>query len=519
MIAANGVTARFLDQRRPPLAAPRGAHAGALAAHRRARRRARRASCPPEPDAARARRVPGTAPAGRPGRLPRPLARRGEAARAAASTRSSRPGGDAAGALRARGRGLHALHGAQPPLSRPHHPAAGEGGARRPAAAVLERRARRARRATAPTQEDAADKVERQVRKSAAALLLEHRIGDASTPSSPAPPTRAPGCAPRSPPVEGRLERGSRGSTSATACACGCSSTDVERGFIDFVRENSWLKPAAERPFVPAGFFSFRTPLLPFEELEAFGEGLEAPGAAGDPERLEAALAADRARLRARLAALAERPEVLEAVFLASPSLYEGLGRLAGAAGQQEGAARRARPGALPLPHDGAGDAVRPLLRLLGGDGRAGAGAATRIAVGPRAGLRAAHPARHGLPLRALRGPGARSGGARGAHSTAPTPASTAPPAACATPRRGSTARCAPTTWWRWIRTTTWRRRCAAPRGAPRPRDRRGAGRLRSRRRRHPGGGRRVRHRADRQPDPGLRPLDRRSPAPRRSTT
>ncbi len=81
-----------------------------------------------------------------------------------------------------------------------------------------------------------------------------------------------------------------------------------------------------ERPFVPAGFFSFRTPLLPFEELEAFAEGLEAPAAAsGDPERLEAALAADRERLRARLSALAERPEVLEAVFLASPSLHESL--------------------------------------------------------------------------------------------------------------------------------------------------------------------------------------------------
>jgi thiopeptide-type bacteriocin biosynthesis protein len=84
----------------------------------------------------------------------------------------------------------------------------------------------------------------------------------------------------------------------------------------------------AERPFVPASFFSFRTPLLPFEELEAFGEGLEAPAAAvaaEDPERLERALAADRERLRARLSAMTERPEVLEAVFLASPSLHESL--------------------------------------------------------------------------------------------------------------------------------------------------------------------------------------------------
>jgi thiopeptide-type bacteriocin biosynthesis protein len=86
--------------------------------------------------------------------------------------------------------------------------------------------------------------------------------------------------------------------------------------------------PAA-RPFSPSGFFAFRTPLLPFEELEAFGEGLAAPAALAaapkDAERLEQALAADRERLRARLAALAERPEVLEAVFLASPSLHESL--------------------------------------------------------------------------------------------------------------------------------------------------------------------------------------------------
>lgn len=87
----------------------------------------------------------------------------------------------------------------------------------------------------------------------------------------------------------------------------------------------------SDRPFTPADFFAFRTPLLPFEELEAWGEGLKAPAAlesaleSDNPERLEQALAADRERLRARLAELAARPEVLEAVFLASPSLYESL--------------------------------------------------------------------------------------------------------------------------------------------------------------------------------------------------
>src|SRR4029077_14710300 len=78
-------------------------------------------------------------------------------------------------------------------------------------------------------------------------------------------------------------------------------------------------KPSPERPFNPSSFFAFRTPLLPYEELEAFSADLEAPAAASDREALEPALAADRERLRARLAVLAARPEVLEAVFLGSP--------------------------------------------------------------------------------------------------------------------------------------------------------------------------------------------------------
>jgi class I lanthipeptide synthase len=81
----------------------------------------------------------------------------------------------------------------------------------------------------------------------------------------------------------------------------------------------------AGQQFAPAGFFVLRTPLLPFEDMVAWSEGLEAVGSLGDPRGLEAALERDRARLRARLLALVARPEVRDALFVASPSLEEAL--------------------------------------------------------------------------------------------------------------------------------------------------------------------------------------------------
>jgi thiopeptide-type bacteriocin biosynthesis protein len=73
--------------------------------------------------------------------------------------------------------------------------------------------------------------------------------------------------------------------------------------------------PAEGATFVPTGFFALRTPLLSFAELEALGDGLAAAGA--EESTHAAALAQIRARLREAIA----RPEVREAVFLASPSL------------------------------------------------------------------------------------------------------------------------------------------------------------------------------------------------------
>src|SRR6266542_3130854 len=81
----------------------------------------------------------------------------------------------------------------------------------------------------------------------------------------------------------------------------------------------------AGQQFTSSGFFVLRTPLLPFEEMAAWSDGLEAVGSLGDPQGLEAAIERDRARLRARLLAAVTRPEVREAVFVASPSLDEAL--------------------------------------------------------------------------------------------------------------------------------------------------------------------------------------------------
>jgi thiopeptide-type bacteriocin biosynthesis protein len=123
-------------------------------------------------------------------------------------------------------------------------------------------------------------------------------------------------------------------------------------------------RPEPQRPrrqHEPSGFFAFRTPLLPFEELEAWSAGLRAalgagqdagdgagqaagrgagqdagPGAGqgagprADPAEhlaadLAARLAADRELLRRRLRELIARPEIEEALFVASPSLVDGL--------------------------------------------------------------------------------------------------------------------------------------------------------------------------------------------------
>jgi len=85
-------------------------------------------------------------------------------------------------------------------------------------------------------QEDAAEKVERQMRKSAAALLLSSRIGDhfegIVTGASP----KGTWVRIFDPPAEGRLVRGAQGADVGDSMRVRLVHTDVERGFIDFER-------------------------------------------------------------------------------------------------------------------------------------------------------------------------------------------------------------------------------------------------------------------------------------------
>lgn len=87
-------------------------------------------------------------------------------------------------------------------------------------------------------QENKAQKVERQVRKSAAALLLEDRIGDTFRAVVTGASEKGTWVRVFHPPVEGRLERGFQGLDVGDCLTVRLIDIDVERGFIDFARES-----------------------------------------------------------------------------------------------------------------------------------------------------------------------------------------------------------------------------------------------------------------------------------------
>lgn len=72
-----------------------------------------------------------------------------------------------------------------------------------------------------------------------------------------------------------------------------------------------------------ATFFVLRTPLLPFEVFRSWSDGLEAAEAGEDQAHFSEALDRDRAQLRIRLHDIFARPEVHEALRIASPDLAD----------------------------------------------------------------------------------------------------------------------------------------------------------------------------------------------------
>jgi VacB/RNase II family 3'-5' exoribonuclease len=84
--------------------------------------------------------------------------------------------------------------------------------------------------------EDAAKKVERQVGKSAAAMLLESRIGEQFDAIVTGASDKGTWVRIVSSPIEGRLERGSEGVDVGHALRVQLIRTDVEHGYIDFKR-------------------------------------------------------------------------------------------------------------------------------------------------------------------------------------------------------------------------------------------------------------------------------------------
>ena len=85
-------------------------------------------------------------------------------------------------------------------------------------------------------QEDAAEKVERQLRKSAAALLLSARIGQSFDSVVTGASSKGTWVRVLNPPAEGRLVRGSEGVDVGDRLRVKLLRTDVDRGFIDFAR-------------------------------------------------------------------------------------------------------------------------------------------------------------------------------------------------------------------------------------------------------------------------------------------
>jgi exoribonuclease II len=85
-------------------------------------------------------------------------------------------------------------------------------------------------------QENAADKVERQVRKSASASFMQHQIGNYFEAIVTGASDKGTWIRLVTPPVEGYLAQGSHGLDVGDRCRVKLISVDIEKGFIDFAK-------------------------------------------------------------------------------------------------------------------------------------------------------------------------------------------------------------------------------------------------------------------------------------------
>jgi thiopeptide-type bacteriocin biosynthesis protein len=79
------------------------------------------------------------------------------------------------------------------------------------------------------------------------------------------------------------------------------------------------------RQFTTSGFFVLRTPALPFEEFLALSAQASVPAALTKEEGLDEAVTSDRQLIRGRLQQMVSRPEVKEALWIASPEFVDSL--------------------------------------------------------------------------------------------------------------------------------------------------------------------------------------------------
>ena len=84
--------------------------------------------------------------------------------------------------------------------------------------------------------EKAAEKVERQVRKSASALLLQRRLGEVFDGVITGAADKGTFVRVFSPPVEGRIVQGEKALKVGSKVRVKLVATDFEKGFLDFVR-------------------------------------------------------------------------------------------------------------------------------------------------------------------------------------------------------------------------------------------------------------------------------------------